>query len=156
MDIFGFLTGISPWWWVALALALAIIEMTTFSFFLIWPGIAAVFVAILMWIFPEMSGTWQILIFATVSVAFTLAGRWYVQNRKPESDAPGLNDRSEQLVGRTAVVIDGFAGGGLGNVEVDGVRWRGRMEEGSPRPEPGQVVDVTGAKGMTLVLTRQP
>ena len=153
MDIFGFLDGISPWWWVALALALGTIEILTFSFFLIWPGLAAFAVAILMWVFPGMSGTWQILIFAVLAVAFTLAGRWLVLSRKPTSEVPGLNDRAIQLIGRNAVVIDGFVAGGLGNVEVDGVRWRARMADGAPPPASGQVLSVTGTQGMTLLLS---
>ncbi|MEO1494234.1 MAG: NfeD family protein [Pseudomonadota bacterium] len=152
MEIFAFLDGISPWWWVAGALVLAIIEVLTFSFFLIWPGLAALAVAILMWMFPEMSGTWQILLFSVLSVIFTVAGRHFVMTNKPVSEAPGLNQRSAQLVGRKAAVIDGFAGGGLGNVEVDGVRWRARMAQGAERPAPGDVLEVVEADGMTLIL----
>lgn len=152
MDIFDFLTGISPWWWVAGALALGIIEVLTFSFFLIWPALAAFAVAVLMWLFPDMSGTWQILLFSALSVLFTVAGRQIVMNNKPESDAPGLNERSAQLIGRTATVIDGFAGGGVGNVEIDGVRWRARMTPGAERPTAGQVLDIVDANGMTLIL----
>lgn len=153
MEIFAFLDGISPWWWVAGALVLAIIEVLTFSFFLIWPGLAAVAVAILMWMVPDMSGTWQILSFSVLSVLFTLAGRHFVMTNTPVSDAPGLNQRSTQLVGRTAKVLDGFDGGGLGNVEVDGVRWRGRLAPGTARPEAGDVLEITEADGMTLILS---
>ena len=153
MDLFGFLDGISPWWWIAGALVLAIIEVLTFSFFLIWPGLAALAVGILMWIFPEMSGSIQVLVFSVLAVLFSWAGRAYVLNRVPSSDAPGLNQRSSQMIGRTATVIDGFAGGGLGNVEIDGIRWRARMAEGATVPKPGEVLSITGAEGMTLVLT---
>jgi membrane protein implicated in regulation of membrane protease activity len=153
MDIFGILTGISPWWWVAAALALGIVEVLTFSFFLIWPGLAALVVAIAMWLVPDLSGTMQILIFAILSVIFTLLGRQFVLNRKPTSETPGLNQRSAQLVGRNAVVIDGFASGGLGNVEVDGMRWRARMSAGATRPASGQTLEVVDTDGMTLVLS---
>jgi len=156
MEIFAFLDGVSPWWWVAGALALAIIEVLTFSFFLIWPGLAALAVGVLMFLVPDLSGTWQVLLFAVLSVAFTLVGRHLVLTRTPNSDAPGLNQRSAQLVGRTAVVIDGFAAGGVGNVEVDGVRWRARMESGAERPGTGQILEITGAEGMTLVLSPTP
>lgn len=152
MDIFGFLTGISPWWWVAAALALATLEVLTFTFFLIWPAMAAVIVAIAMWLFPDMTGAIQILIFALLSIVLTIAGRMYVIDRKPVSEVPGLNERSSQLIGRRAVVVGGFEGGGLGNVEIDGMRWRARMSEGAEAPKSGDVLTVTGASGMTLVL----
>ena len=84
---------------------------------------------------------------------FTWAGRAYVMNHKPTSEAPGLNQRSSQMIGRNATVIDGFSNGGLGNVEVDGIRWRAKMADGAGTPDPGQVLPITGADGMTLVLT---
>ena len=152
MDVFGFLAGISPWWWVAAALALAIVEVLTFSFFLIWPGLAALAVAIVLWIVPDLSGAGQLLVFAVLSIALTWAGRLLVVNSKPESEAPGLNSRSEQLIGRSAKVLEPFDAGGVGAVEVDGVRWRGRLE-GAEALQVGQTVRVTGADGMLLVLS---
>ncbi|MEM9058846.1 MAG: NfeD family protein [Pseudomonadota bacterium] len=152
-DLFGFLTSISPWWWVALALALGVVEVLTFSFFLIWPGLAALAVAVLLWIDLGMSGTAQVLWFAVLSIAFTIVGRQIVFLRKPESDRPSLNKRGAALVGRKATVVDGFAAGGMGNVNVDGMRWRARMIDGASIPAPGEVLDITDADGMTLVLT---
>lgn len=153
MEIFAFLDGISPWWWIAGALALAIIEVLTFSFFLIWPGLAALGVGLVMFVVPDLSGTWQVLLFAVLSVVFTVIGRQVVLTRVPTSEAPGLNQRSLQMIGRNASVVDGFAAGGLGNVEVDGVRWRARLIEGAERPTSGQVMQITGADGMTLILS---
>lgn len=155
-DLFQILSGISPWWWVALAFGLAAIEVVTFSFFLIWPALAALGVAILLWIVPDMSGSSQLLWFSLMAVAFTLAGRQLVFMRKPTSDRPNLNQRSAALVGRNAVVIDGFAAGGLGNVQVDGMPWRARMNEGLERPAPGDILDIADADGMVLILERIP
>ena len=155
-DLFQFLEGISPWWWVALAFGLAAVEVLTFSFFLIWPALAAFGVAVLMWIFPGMSGSSQMLWFAIMAVAFTIAGRQVVFMRRPTSDRPNLNQRGAALVGRNAVVIDGFAAGGLGNVQVDGMPWRARMSEGAERPSEGDVLDIVEADGMTLILQAKP
>ncbi|MGD1925126.1 MAG: NfeD family protein [Paracoccaceae bacterium] len=155
LDLFGFLTGISPWWWVALALALGIVEVLTFSFFLIWPGLAALAVGILMWIDPDLSGTSQALWFAILSVAFTIAGRQLVFLRKPTSERSGLNRRSAALIGRKVVVVDGFDNGTLGTVTVDGLRWRARMADNVADPAPGELLHVTDADGMTLLLTKE-
>lgn len=153
MDLLAFLDGASPWWWIALGLALGAIEMVTFSFFLIWPGLAAIAVGLILWLAPELSGTTQLLWFSALSVLFTLVGRWLVMTRQPTSDAPGLNNRATQMVGRNVVVVDGFAGGGTGNVEVDGIRWRARMADASgAKPTPGTVMAVSSTDGMTLLL----
>ena len=153
MDIFDFLNGASPWWWIAAGIGLGIVEMLTFSFFLIGPGIAAVVVGVVLWMAPGMSGAIQMLIFAALSIGLTLAARGYVLNRKPDSEVPGLNDRAAQMVGRMAVVVDGFAAGGTGNVEVDGVRWRAQLSEGAGAPAPGDVLRITDTRGMTLVVS---
>lgn len=153
MDIFSFLDGASPWWWIALGMGLGVIELATFSFFLIWPGLAAIAVGVLLWLVPEMSGTTQAILFAGLSVVLTMAGRWLVLTRKPHSDAPDLNNRAAQMIGRNAVVVDGFMGGGTGNVEVDGIRWRARLAEDGVQPQPGSVMTVSSIDGMTLLLS---
>ncbi|MEM7189071.1 MAG: NfeD family protein [Pseudomonadota bacterium] len=152
MDIFGFLTGISPWWWVAAAFVLGVIEILTFSYFLIWPGLAALLTAVMLWMFPEMSGSAQMAWFAVLAVILTLAGRYWVMTRKPESQTPALNNRAVALVGRQAVLIDDLAAGSLGNVEVDGIRWRARLSENADGAARGDRLRVASAEGMVLVL----
>lgn len=153
MDVFDFLNGISPWWWVAAALALGTIEILTFSFFLIWPALAAFFVAVFMWIFPEMSGATQILIFAVLSAVLTLVGRQWVMTRKPSSENPGLNNRASALIGRNAVLIEDLSGTALGSVEVDGIRWRARLEDEGDTAATGASLKIASADGMVLVLS---
>lgn len=154
--LFGMLTGISPWWWVALAIALALAEVLTFGFFLIWPALAALTVAVLLWIFPEMSGSIQLLWFAVMAGVFTFAGRQFVLKNKPTSERPNLNQRGAALIGRNAVIVDGFVAGGLGNVEVDGVRWRAKIPDLEASPSPGEIFGVADADGMTLILQERP
>lgn len=153
MDVFDFLNGISPWWWVAAALALGTIEILTFSFFLIWPALAAFFVAIFLWIFPESSGATQILIFAVLSAVLTLIGRQWVMSRKPTSENPGLNNRASALIGRNAVLIEDLSGTALGNVEVDGIRWRARLESDGETAATGTSLRITSTEGMVLILS---
>lgn len=150
MEIFDFMNDMSPWVWIAIGLGLGIIEMLSFSFFLIWPGLAALAVGVAMWIVPSMTGTMQVLTFAGLSILFTLIGRYFVLSRTPTSEAPGLNNRAVQMIGRTAIVVDGFAGEAMGNVEVDGIRWRARLDHDGPAPAAGEVLRITSASGMTL------
>ncbi len=57
------------------------------------------------------------------------------------------------MIGREAVISAPFSAG-IGWVEVDGVRWRARLADGTPEPNAGDVMRVTGAEGMTLELSR--
>ncbi len=153
MDILQILHGISPWWWVAFALALGAIEMATMSFFLIWPALAALFVGAFLAVAPDMAGTSQVVIFAGLGILFTFSGR-YVMGRYGDGGGglPGLNDRAKQLVGRhgTVLEIDGTEGA----IEVEGIRWRALWPKGQTA-NAGDKVRITGANGMTLDVTSQ-
>ncbi len=152
MDSLGFLTGISPWWWVAAALALGAVEMMTMSFFLIWPALAALAIAGVLAVAPGLSGLMQVALFAILSMVATLAGRVALDRYGDgdESKPDALNRRTTYCIGKTGSVID-FAAG-EGNVEVSGTRWRARWQNGNSA-RPGDTVRVTGADGMTLIVS---
>lgn len=153
--VFDWLESLSPWWWVAFALALGAIEMATMSFFLIWPGLAALAMAGLLALFPGMPGEVQVAAFATLSVALTFGGRAWMR-RYGDGGAPpsGLNDRSRQMIGRRGTVIR--ISQGEATVQVDGVHWRARLAGGAASSEPGAGIEVTGVDGMTLEVRSLP
>jgi inner membrane protein len=153
---FETLQGISPWWWVALAILLAAVEMVTVTTVLIWSSLAALLTAIALWIAPGLGGAEQIACFAVLSIVFTLGGRALV-NRfgLPGDDAAGrLNRRADQLIGREAVVV-AFEYG-EGQVTVDGAPWPARLAEGAATPAPGARVRVTAADGIVVLVTPVP
>lgn len=150
-DLFAFLDGASPWWWIALALGLGAIEIVTFTYFMLWLGLAAFTVGIGLAMFPSMPGTSQVLTFALLSILYTGIGWAYVRRLQPKDVHPGLNRRSAAVVGRQAVVTEPFSAG-IGWVEVDGVRWRARLREGTQTPETGATLSITSADGMTLIV----
>jgi hypothetical protein len=151
--LFGFLDGISPLWWLALGILLAGLEMVTVSFFLIWPGLAAATIAVLLWLLPGLGGNAQVGLFAVLAVGYTFAGRGLFRVRgQPESEAPGLNRRAVQFVGRQAVVIETRAGGEA-RVEIDGIPWSARFD-GEAAPA-GSRVRVTGSDGLVLIVTAE-
>jgi membrane protein implicated in regulation of membrane protease activity len=49
------------------------------------------------------------------------------------------------------VVTEAFSAG-IGWVEVDGVRWRARLLDGTQTPEAGATLSITSADGMTLIV----
>ena len=59
------------WWhWVVLGIALMLLELAVPAFFLLWFGLGAVIVGVLLAVFPEMSLTIQIAIWTLSSVLF--------------------------------------------------------------------------------------
>jgi membrane protein implicated in regulation of membrane protease activity len=150
-DLFAFLDGASPWWWIALALGLGAIEMVTFTYFMLWLGLAAFTVGVGLAIFPATLGSTQFLSFALLSVLYTGIGWAYVRRLQPKDEHPGLNRRSAAVIGRQAVVTEAFSAG-IGWIEVDGVRWRARLADGAKTPETGATMSVASADGMTLIV----
>ncbi len=154
-DLFAFLDGASPWWWIALAFGLGAIEVVTFTYFMLWLGLAAFTVGIGLAMFPAMPGTSQLLSFALLSILYIVIGWVYVMRRKPKDGDPSLNRRSAAMVGRQAVVTGAFSAG-VGWVEVDGVRWRARLADpdgsGAAPPETGATMSIADADGMTLIV----
>ena len=99
VSLFAALEGLSPWWWVAFGITLGAIEMATMSFFLIWPGIAAVVMAALLWAVPAMPGEVQIAVFAALSVVLTYLFRARFLASTADIAPNGLNERSNRMIG---------------------------------------------------------
>lgn len=151
IDLFAFLDGASPWWWIALALGLGAIEIVTFTYFMLWLGLAAFTVAIGLMIFPDMPGTLQLTSFALLSILYTAIGWVYVHRRQAEDTHPSLNRRANAVVGRQGIVVGEFSAG-MGTVEIDGIRWRATISAGGAVPEAGATVRIAAAQGMTVVV----
>jgi len=143
-----FLQGISPWTWAAFGIVLGALEMATMSFFLIWPALAALAMAVVIYAVPDLGPAAQIISWAVLSVVLTLIGRKLVMDF---GDGGGeetlINNRAAQLVGRSGKVI--ATGAHEGAVEIDGIRWRASWE-GSPDLAEGTAITVTANRGMLL------
>lgn len=149
MEIFAFLDGAAPWWWIAFALALGLVEMATFTYFLIWPALAALVVGLALFFAPDLSGKAQLTWFALLALGFSVAGFFAMKRFRPgPAETPSLNRRSERLVGRTGVALDDFHHG-EGVVVVDDIRWKALLPEGAAAK--GARLKVTGAEGMKLI-----
>ena len=147
-DLFSALDGASPWWWIALAIAVGAIEMLTFTYFLIWIALAAFAVGLAMAAIP-LDGQEQVVAFAVLSILFTVAGRFAVKRmRQTPSETPGLNRRSEKLIGRTGKALSDFEND-EGLIVIDDVRWRARLAIGAVRK--GESLVVIDAEGMQLI-----
>jgi len=151
LDLFVFLDGASPWWWIALALGLGAVEIVTLTYFMLWLGLAALSMGLALMAFPGLPGTGQVLGFALLSILYTGVGWAWLRRRQVRDEHPGLNRRSAAMIGRQAVVTKDFAAG-VGWVEVDGVRWRARLADGAKPPVTGATMAIADAEGMTLVI----
>lgn len=64
------------WWhWVVLGIVLMLLELAVPAFFLMWFGLGAVIVGLLMLVFPEMSMAYQVIAWTASSMLFVWA--WF-------------------------------------------------------------------------------
>lgn len=145
--LFVWLETLSPWWWVALGVGLGALEMVIFSFVLIWPGMAAILMAIILWIAPGIQGELQVALYAVLSIALMFAGRSYVKRFGNGQPKTNLNSRTEQMVGKQAKVVEFELG--EGQIELNGLRWAATWPAGESAAV-GQIVKITAASGMSV------
>lgn len=146
MDVIGWLESLSEWHWFAMAVTLVILDVVLgTSFFLLWLGISAATVAIVLWLFPGLTWEYQLLLFALESAACLLFWHFYLKNNPAQSDKPRLNRRSEQYIHRE-IFLDEPIVNGRGKVHIDDSIWR---VEGPDLPA-GARVKVVGVNGVIL------
>jgi membrane protein implicated in regulation of membrane protease activity len=125
---------------------LVAVEILAPSFVVIWPGLAAMCMAVLAWVAPGLSGQALIALFATLSIALLFGGRALMARVEQDEPQTTLNARGKSMVGRKAMVLS--VSGPQGKVEIDGVQWPATWEDIAP--EEGQWILVTEAQGVNL------
>ena len=135
-------------WWL-LALLLIAGELMMPGYFLLWIGIAAAAMGVLLWIFPAMGVLLQAVLFAVLALASCLAyARWL--RPRIERGTPGgerLNRRGEQMVGQRYELVEPIVNG-RGKVRVGDGQW---LVNGPDLPL-GSTVEVVAVDGTTLMV----
>lgn len=133
-------------WWI-LALLLIAGEMMAPGYFLLWIGVAAAAVGVLLWMFPGLGLLAQAVLFAVLALAACLAyARWL--RPRIERRATGderLNRRGEQMIGQRYELVEAIVNG-RGKVRVGDGQW---LVSGPDLPL-GSTVEVVAVDGTTL------
>ncbi|MDH3659831.1 MAG: NfeD family protein [Alphaproteobacteria bacterium] len=133
------------WHWLALGGVLGVLEILAPGFVLIWLGLAAILVGLILLAWQDMPFAYQILAFAGFSVASVLVWFYWLRRNPVESDKSTLNRRAEQLIGRRAPVIDAIVNG-RGRIKLGDGTW----SVTGPDLPAGHMVEITGAEGPLL------
>ncbi|GAB4223138.1 MAG: NfeD family protein [Gammaproteobacteria bacterium] len=139
------LTHLNHWHWFGGALFFLILEIISGSGFLLWSGIAAACVGLLMLAVPALTWPMQWLIFSILTVISGIVWWIYLKKRPIQSTQPNLNRRGEQLVGRRITLTEAIVNGSA-IIYVDGIRWKIQ----GPDLIEGSLVYVVGVEGAIL------
>jgi membrane protein implicated in regulation of membrane protease activity len=132
-------------WWL-LALVLIGVELVVPGYFMLWIGIAAAAMGLVLMFVPELSFMAQAVVFAVLALISCFVYWRFVRRVLNEpSDQPRLNRRAEQFIGRR-YVLDSAIVNGQGKARVGDSLW---MVEGPDLPV-GATVEVIGVDGATL------
>jgi hypothetical protein len=145
--IVDFLSAEPGWIWLIVAVVLFTLDVLAPGFFMLWFAVAAIVTGLTVFLLP-LATVWQILVFCAASIGSLAIGRvLWGGSRDDESDKPLLNQRAQQLVGRTYVLATAIRGG-KGRITAGDGSWTVR---GPELPE-GELVRVTGADGTELIV----
>jgi membrane protein implicated in regulation of membrane protease activity len=136
---------INAWYWLGLALLLLILELVSFSGFLLWIGLSAGLVSIVFFIFSGLPITYQFLLFSVASLLGCIVWKYHLQRNPAPTNKLKLNRRNEQYIGRVFVLQEAIIDG-RGKIRVDDSIWR---VEGKDLPV-GSKVRVIGVDGVVL------
>ena len=144
------------WNWVILAILLFVLETIIPGVHFLWFGLSALVVGMVALIVsaagPEYADAFvwqfQLIAFALVSMVTVFFVRRYATGDvNAKTDAPSLNIRAEQYIGRTTTVVVPIQGG-RGKIKVGDSLWQA---EGPDLPE-GAKVRIVGTSGTLLVV----
>jgi len=130
------------WNWWLLGVVLMAIEAIAPGFFFLWMGVAALLVGLLLTLLP-MAWTWQVMLFAVLSVGSIVAWRLRLRRHPTQTQDSLLNRRGHQYVGRVftleAPVVNGY-----GKVRVNDSTWKVAVDQDCPAGVKLRIVDADG------------
>ena len=133
-------------WWI-LALLLIAGELLLPGYFLLWIGLAAAAMGVVLWVDPALGLLAQAILFGLLAFASCIGyARWL--RPRLERRAPGgerLNRRAEQLIGQRYELIEPIVNG-RGKARVGDGQW---LVSGPDLPL-GSTVEVVAVDGTTL------
>jgi len=144
-EIAEFLSRLEFWHWWVLAAVLIVFEMIVPSTVLLWPGIAAAVVGIVLLFSPTVGWEMQILLFAVLSVISLAVWLGLLRSRFVHDEDSTLNRRGAQYIGREYMLAEPIING-TGSLNIDDTTWQIAGEDMAA----GVRVRVVGMDGAVL------
>lgn len=94
---------LQPWHWAVFGVALVLSELLITTFFILWFGVAAILVGVLLLIVPGMSLSVQIFLWTLLSVVLAIAWFKYLKPLSVDRTKAGLS--KEAILGEVGQVI---------------------------------------------------
>jgi len=144
----NWLSEISAWHWASLGIILLIMEILGTAGFLIGSAIAAFLMAAIISIAPDLDWKWQLAIFSTTAIIFSVIYLKRFANFNENTDQPNLNNRAAQHIGKRYTLNEAIVNG-QGRIQVGDTFWKISCDTDL---DASTQIEVTGVDGMTLII----
>ena len=137
--------------WAIFGLVLIMLEIVVPSSWLLWPGLAALVVAIADWFVP-LSWTVQLVTFSVLTLIMLVVGRRFYNPSHIATEQPDLNEQLSRHFGKSASLIQASRDQ-CATIRLGDTDWRVELQnsEGQDWPE-GTKVEVVGQRSNTLLV----
>ena len=142
------LTQVSAWHWASLAIILLVFETLGTAGFLIGSAIAAFLMSIIVAISPDIDWKWQLAIFSSAALVFSLIYLKRFAKFNENTDQPNLNNRAAQLIGNRYTLKEAIVNG-QGRIQVGDTFWKIICDDDL---EAATKIEVIDADSMTLTV----
>ncbi len=133
--------------WFLIGLGLLLLELVLPGFVVMFFGIGAWIVALLLAFF-DIGTEFQILIFLVTSIIGLIALRKVLKKKFFDKKDEKIEDQLEEFIGKTAEVLDDFTKG-TGKVEFKGTHWKAVSESDLKK---GDRVTIIEKDSLTLIV----
>jgi len=134
------------WIWAILGLVLLSIELLTGTFYILWFGISALIVALVLAIYPDASHSAQLLIFSVMSLSTLAVWRHRYKTQQPGSR---IGQSSDDTIGKTGLITTEVSRTHNGTISftvpvMSSREWTVISEETIASGEEAEVVSIEG------------
>lgn len=148
MNIFNTLMSVTGWHWLGFALILFGLELFAPAAFFLWLGVAAVFVALAVFV-SSLSIPFQFVLFAILSPIVMWLGRRFYSQTNGSQKSNHLNQRGLEMVGMV-LTLDQPIINGQSRIAIGDSTWKIL----GPDTAAGTIVKVTTFRGNALVVEK--
>ena len=135
------------WGWLSLAAVFVLLDLVLgANFFLLWLGGCAIFLGALTYFIPNLSWEAQFFCYLLLSLACLIFWRNYLKNHPIESQAPLLNNKTKQMIGKKYTLIQDVENNNS-RIKDGDTFWKVKCKNGKV----GDIVKIIDVDGVTLI-----
>ena len=135
--------------WLILGGVLLIFEVVTFTLLFLWIAIAALIMATVSFVFPEMTPSIQMWIFAVLTLLSVVVWNKAFKKTQDSIGDAKMNNRAARYIGRTAILSEAITNG-YGKIQIEDSFWRVACDQDLPVDSR---VKIIAADGVILTVT---